>query len=109
VGFHFGKTKSNQRVFNLAKTEKWSSTVIFLWAKNSLTIVALWDGLSALESNSVEQNANKPSVFANLQPQSFSLCPCQCSNRLLAFLAKGGGFEVTIEKSSRHCCHYDTL
>jgi hypothetical protein len=61
--------------------------------------------LSALKSKSVEQNANKSSVFANLQLQSFSLCPCQCSPRLLAFLAK----VATIEKSSRHCCHCDTL
>ena len=49
------------------------------------------------------------SVFANLQLQSFSLRPCQCSPRLLAFLAKGDGFEATIEKISRHCCSCDTL
>jgi len=55
------------------------------------------------------QRANKSSVFVNLQLQSFSLCPCHCSPRLLAFLAKGEGFEAAIEKSSRHCCHCDTL
>jgi len=41
--------------------------------------------------------------------KSFSLCPCQCSPRLLAFLAKGDGFEATTEKSTQHCCHCDTL
>ena len=62
-----------------------------------------------LWSQSVEQSVNKSSVFANLQLQSFSLYPCQCSPRLLAFLAKGDGFEATTEKSSRHCCHCNTL
>ena len=68
-----------------------------------------FSGLSALESKSVEHSANKSSVFANLQLQSFSRCPCQCSPCLLAFLAKGDGFEAITEKSSQHYCHCDTL
>ena len=57
----------------------------------------------------MEQSANKSSVFANLQLQSFSLCPCQCSPRLLTFLGNGDCFEATIEISSRHCCPCDTV
>ena len=87
----------------------------FLKKSGSLSAVAIKSRQAAIlrsfcsGSKSVEQSANKSSVFTNFQLQSFSLCPCQCSPRLLAFLVKGDGFEATTEKSSRHCCHCDTL
>jgi len=62
-------------------------------ASCNILVFLLW-------SQSVEQSENKSSIFTNRQLQSFSLCPCQCSPRLLAFLAKGDSFEATIEKSS---------
>ena len=37
-------TKSNQQVLNMANTEGGQAQSLFVGAKNSLTIVALWDG-----------------------------------------------------------------
>jgi hypothetical protein len=77
-GFHFWE----QKVSAGAKSGEywgWSSTVTFRAKKNQSPDSAM------------------PGLTCQIL---FSLCPCQCSPRLLAFLAKREGFEATVEKSS---------
>jgi len=67
-------TKSNQKVAKSGEYRGWSSTVTFCWAKNCLTIVALWDGALLCKRNQ-SLDSHMPGLTRQILFRSLSITP----------------------------------